>query len=304
MIWLIGNKGMLGTEIALQLGKFNMPFIGTDREVDITNSEALGRFVEKQMQPFTWIINCAAYTAVDKAEDDVEACRRVNTDGPNNIAIVARQNGAHLIQISTDYVFDGIGIVDSGNGHIRPYREDDPANPSSVYGLTKRDGEIAVMQHTSQSYIIRTSWLYGKHGGNFVTTMLQLMKEKDEIKVVDDQWGSPTWADDLAKIILEIIKVKQECHGIPYGIYHYSNKGSITWFNFAWEIYEQGCRFRLLDKNFTVKPCASTEYRSRVKRPVYSVLDKTKIETALGIDIPAWNESLGNYLGQLVEINK
>jgi dTDP-4-dehydrorhamnose reductase len=235
---------------------------------------------------------------VDKAEDDAGFCRRLNAEGPANIAKTAEKTGAKLIHISTDYVFDGMGICESSAGP-RPYREDDATNPIGVYGLTKRDGEEAVMANNSASWILRTAWLYGKHGNNFVRTMLALMKERGSVSVVDDQRGSPTWAYNLSGVIADIISVWQRGRQIPYGIYHYTNEGSITWFDFACRIYEQGRRLGLLDRECSVKPCTSAEFPARVKRPAYSVLDKAKICAALGIDIPAWDESLGNYLRTL-----
>jgi len=286
MIWLTGSKGMLGTEIALLLEKNNLSFIGTDREVDIANSAALGDFAEKQAQScggIAWIINCAAYTAVDKAEDDVEACRRLNTLGAGNIASCAKSIGARLIHISTDYVFNGKGE--------RPYTEEDIADPTGVYGLTKRDGELAVLQNNFNSYIIRTAWLYGKHGNNFVHTMLRLMNEQEEVKVVDDQRGSPTWTYDLASVVLAVIG-----KDIPFGIYHYTNEGNITWFDFAKEIYRLGREHGCITKECVVTPCASAEFPAKVKRPKYSVLDKSKIKTTLGVNIPAWDSRLKEFV--------
>ena len=286
MIWLIGNKGMLGTEFSLLLEKQSIPFVGTDREVDIANPAALEKFA--QAQSFTWIINCAAYTAVDKAEDDAETCRRLNTLGAGNIAACAKKTGARLIHLSTDYVFDGTGN--------RPYTEDDATAPIGVYGVTKRDGELSVMKNNPRSYIIRTAWLYGKHGNNFVHTMLRLMNERDELKVVNDQRGSPTWAFDLASALLAVIATADSGKNIPFGIYHYTNEGNITWFDFAKEIYRQGREQGRVSKDCAVKPCASAEYPAKVKRPAYSVLDKSKIKAALGIDIPAWDKSLKEFL--------
>ncbi|MDR0554111.1 MAG: dTDP-4-dehydrorhamnose reductase [Treponema sp.] len=290
-IWLIGCKGMLGTELSLLLQKTGLAFTGTDRDVDITNPAALVEFVKSR--PFAWIINCAAYTAVDKAEDDIETCRRLNAVGPGNIAACAKSVGARLIHLSTDYVFDGKGIV--ADGIARPYREDDTAYPVSVYGRTKRDGEIAVLENP-RSYIIRTAWLYGKYGPNFVATMLRLMNERTGVKVVNDQQGSPTWAGDLAATIVEIINAESCGRPIPYGVYHYTNQGGITWFEFAREIYAQSRTLGLVKKDCAVNPCTTAEYPTRAPRPAYSVLDKTKIETALGIVIPPWNESLRRYL--------
>jgi dTDP-4-dehydrorhamnose reductase len=291
-IWIIGNKGMLGTELSLLLEKTGIPFIGSDREVDITDMIALNDFI--QGHKFEWIINCAAYTAVDKAEDDSEACRRLNMLGAGNIAACANETGAKLIHISTDYVFDGNGI--KAEGTTRPYREDDETNPIGVYGLTKRDGELIVLENNPGSYIIRTAWLYGKYGNNFVHTMLRLMNERDEIKVVDDQRGSPTWTFDLVSIVLAIIGSKDSGKNIPSGIYHYTNEANITWFDFANEIYSQGRKNGYIKKDCSVLSCTSAEFPAKVKRPVYSVLDKRKIKAALGIEILAWDASLKEFL--------
>jgi len=292
VIWLIGNKGMLGTELSLLMEKAGVKFTGTDREVDITDLSALEKKAEELQ--ITSIVNCAAYTAVDKAEDDIEACRRLNVTGAANAALCARNAGANFVHISTDYVFDGKGIAEGGS--LRPYREDDEANPTGAYGLSKRDGEIEAAQNCPASFIIRTAWLYGKHGGNFVNTMLRLMNEKDEVKVVDDQGGSPTWALDLASIILTLIRTVDSGKNVSFGIYHFTDEGNITWYNFAKEIYRQGREMGLIKKECDVKPCASTEYPAKVKRPAYSVLDKSKIKAALGIDIPSWEKSLKEYL--------
>ena len=289
---------MLGTEVSLLLEKSGLPFTGTDREVDITNPAALEAFAGKQAaagRPFKWIINCAAYTAVDKAEDDVEICRRLNVDGPANIAACAKAIDARLIHLSTDYVFDGKGIAGTDDKH-RPYREDDATNPIGVYGLAKRDGERALLNNTDAAYIIRTAWLYGKHGNNFVATMLRLMNERDEVKVVNDQRGSPTWAGDLASAIIVLLQAVDSGKTVPSGIYHYTNEGNITWFDFAKEIFRQGRELGRISKDCAVKPCTSAEYPAKVTRPAYSVLDKTKIKTTLKIDIPAWDKSLKEYL--------
>ncbi|MCL2380282.1 MAG: dTDP-4-dehydrorhamnose reductase [Treponema sp.] len=296
MIWLIGNKGMLGTELAqllaLLLKKSGAPFIGTGREVDITGP-ALRDFAQTRFgntPPPGWIINCAAYTAVDKAEDDIEICRLLNVEGPGNIAALASELNAKVIHISTDYVFNG-----KGN---KPYTEEDVADPIGVYGMTKRDGEIKLFEENEASYIIRTAWLYGKHGNNFVHTMLRLMKERESVSVVNDQRGSPTWARDLAGAICAFIRLSGEGKTIPYGVYHYTNEGEITWFDFAKEIYERAKALGILPKGCEVKPCASADFPAKVKRPAYSVLDKGKIKKALGIPIPAWDESLKRFLSE------
>jgi len=272
---------MLGTELSLLLEKSGLFFVGTDRELDIAHLPALEDFASAHS--FDWIINCAAYTAVDNAEDDREICRLLNTDGAGNIAAAANKTGARLIHISTDYVFNGRGK--------RPYTEDDPTDPTGVYGLTKRDGELAVLQSNPSSYIVRTAWLYGKYGNNFVHTMLKLMNERDQVKVVDDQKGSPTWAYDLASTVLAFIE-----KNVPFGIYHFTNEGEITWFDFAKEIYRLGREHGRITKDCAVNPCTSVEFPAKVTRPAYSVLDKNKIKTALGINIPAWDESLRKFL--------
>jgi dTDP-4-dehydrorhamnose reductase len=286
LIWLIGNKGMLGTELSRLLENNSMPHTGTDREVDITDPAALLSFA--RAHSFDWIINCAAYTAVDKAEDDEVLCRNLNTNGAANIAKTAKIVNARLIHISTDYVFNGRGT--------RPYLEDDLTDPIGIYGLTKRDGEKAVLNENGASYIIRTAWLYGLYGNNFVKTMLRLMKEKENLSVVNDQQGSPTWAYDLAAAAIQFIRQTEDKKNPPYGIYHFTNEEQCTWFEFASAIYEEGCGLGILTKACEVKPCSSAEYPARVKRPAYSVLDKGKIKKTLGLEIPPWRESLKKYL--------
>ena len=286
MIWLIGNKGMLGTELSLLLESSGLPFTGTDRGVDITDPAALKSFI--QTQPVDWIINCAAYTAVDRAEDDAENSRLLNTEGPRNIAALAKETGARLIHISTDYVFNGQGS--------KPYTEDDTPDPIGVYGLTKRNGEIKALEANEKTYIIRTAWLYGKYGNNFVHTMLRLMKERESVSVVNDQRGSPTWARDLAETVIKFITAAGEGRTIPYGIYHYTGEAEITWFDFAREIHTQARALGILTKDCRITPCTSADFPSKVKRPAYSVLDKRKIKNTLGITVPLWDKSLRSFL--------
>jgi dTDP-4-dehydrorhamnose reductase len=289
---------MLGGELTELFAGTGTAYIGSDREVDITDSGALAAFAEKRAAsggPIRCIINCAAYTAVDKAEDDAENCRRLNTLGAGNVAACAKDIGARLIQLSTDYVFDGEGIVDISGG-LRPYCEVDVTGPTGVYGLTKRDGERAAVENSEAVYIIRTAWLYGKHGGNFVGTMLRMMNERDEVRVVADQRGSPTWAGDLAAVIARIIKAVDGGREPPYGVYHYTNGGDITWYDFAQAIYRGGRRYGLITKECAVRPCTGAEYPGKARRPAYSALDTGKIRAALGITIPAWDESLDAYL--------
>lgn len=287
MIWLIGNKGMLGTELSVLFESRNMRFIGTDRDVDITDETAVTDFLHAYSgtDGIHWIVNCAAYTAVDKAEDDRLVCEKLNVTGPSIVSKSAKSAGAKLIHISTDYVFNGNGT--------RPYTEADATDPTGYYGLTKRDGEMAILAENDRVYIIRTSWLYGYYGNNFVKTMMRLMGEKKELSVVNDQRGSPTWAFDLSQAIASLIESQSE---IPFGIYHYSGQGNITWYDFARLIYRLSLDKGLLHNECDIKACTSAEYPSRVRRPPYSVLDKTKIQQALGIQIPSWEESLSRYL--------
>lgn len=286
MIWVIGYKGMLGSEICRQLTENNIQFVRSDVDVDITDIEALDQFAK--CWAVTWIINCAAYTAVDKAEFDIELAHKLNVGGPENIAKVAKKYGAKLIHISTDYVFDGTGDT--------PRTEDMPVAPIGVYGVTKAKGEEAVRNNTDKYYILRTAWLYGWAGKNFVYTMIRAMNTHESVKVVDDQKGTPTFAGDLAKVILEIISRGSMT---PYGIYHVTDIGEITWWDFTNEIKKQGIETGWINetgKNCIVNPCTTAEYPTPAKRPAYSVLSKDKIQNTLGITLPDWKESLTTFL--------
>ena len=283
MIWLIGCKGMLGTEVARQLSVNKIDFIGTDIDVDITNPQTLADFVKDKQ--ITYIINCSAYTAVDKAESDADFAKKLNEDGPGNIANLANQIHAKMIHISTDYVFDGTGKT--------PYTEEMPIAPIGVYGKTKAAGEAAVRQNLNEYYIIRTAWLYGWAGKNFVYTMIKAMNTHDSVKVVNDQKGSPTFAGDLADVIIKIIKKET----VPYGTYHCTDLGEITWWDFTNEIKKQGLELGLItNKDCLVNPCTTDEYPTPAKRPSYSVLSKDKIQNTLGIKLPFWKDSLSTFL--------
>ena len=284
MIWLIGNKGMLGSEIARQLIENKIDFVGTDIDVDITSYDALSTFAKNKS--IKWIINCAAYTAVDLAESNVELATKLNATAPGNIAKVAKEIDATVIHISTDYVFDGTG--DS------PRTEDMEIAPIGVYGITKADGEKSVSENAEKYYILRTAWLYGWAGKNFVYTMLRAMNKNPAVKVVADQKGTPTFAGDLAHVILKIISKENP---IPYGIYHVTDLGETTWFEFTKEIKNQGIDAGYLqNKDCVVNPCTTEEYPTPAKRPAYSVLSKDKIQKALGITLPQWQESLAVFL--------
>lgn len=284
MVWLIGCKGMLGTEVARQLKNSNIDYIGTDIDVDITKLEVLEDFANKNPK-IDWIINCSAYTAVDKAEDDKDFANLLNNIGPKNISSVAKKINAKMIHISTDYVFDGTGNI--------PYTEDMDVKPIGVYGQTKADGEKSVIDSGCEYYIFRTAWLYGYDGKNFVYTMLKLMESKQEISVVSDQKGTPTFAGDLANCVIKTITSKNQ---IPCGIYHCTDLGEITWYDFACEIYKQGKATGKLSNECKINPCSTDEFPTKAKRPAYSVLSKEKIQQALGITLPMWNESLNVFM--------
>jgi dTDP-4-dehydrorhamnose reductase len=288
VIWLLGSKGMLGSELSLVLEQRGLAWVGTGREVDIAQPTALDAFLEQQREPVTWLVNCAAYTAVDQAEDEPAACRRLNVDGPATIAKAARRIGARVLHFSTDYVFNGKGTA--------PYKEADPTDPVGIYGLTKRDGEDALLASHEASYILRTAWLYGRQGRNFVRTMLRLMNEREEVRVVNDQRGSPTWTQDLAETAVNLIMRADNGKPVNYGIYHYTNEGAISWFDFAEAIYAQGKKLGLISGDCAVRPCSTSEYPTRAARPAYSVLDTGRIKQALGIAIPRWDASLKRCL--------
>lgn len=303
MIWLVGCKGMLGSEIARELSENKIEFVGTDREIDFTDEKAVFGFAEKTAsggKSLDFIINCAAYTAVDKAESDKELAERLNVLGPKNLALLSKKIGAVLIHISTDYVFDGTGKT--------PRTEEMPIAPIGVYGVTKAEGEKSVSENTDKFYILRTAWLYGWAGKNFVYTMIRAMNTHDSVKVVNDQFGTPTFAGDLANVIIEIIERNNAVstgstteitakQPIPYGIYHCTDLGEITWWDFTNEIKKQGIEAGFVtNKDCVVTPCTTEEYPTAAKRPAYSVLSKDKIQKSLGIALPDWKESLRTFL--------
>ena len=274
-ILITGANGMLAKSVISKL-KSDNELICTDADkLDITNKEAVVSAVEK-LNP-EYIINCAAYTAVDKAEENYDLAEKVNADGPGNLAYAANLVGATLVHISTDYVFSGELDVQ------KSYKETDEVGPVTVYGITKLHGEEQVQKNTDKYYIFRTAWLYGD-GNNFVRTMLKLGKEKEEVSVVADQHGSPTYAEDLASIIAEAINKK-----IPYGIYHSTNQGFTTWYEFTKKIYE------LAKIDCKIKPVTSEEFVRPAKRPKNSQLSKEKLLKE-NISIPSWEDGLARYL--------
>lgn len=277
-ILVTGSMGQLGSELAVLAAEIkDFEFLFTDYDtLDVTDTSAVEIYMEKNHPDF--VINCAAFTAVDQAEEETESCRRLNALAPGIIAECCRKISARLIHISTDYVYDGRASY--------PYTEDCPVNPLGVYGSTKREGEIACLAFTDP-VIIRTSWLYSSFGKNFVKTMIRLGREKEELKVVFDQIGTPTYARDLAVTIFTIIRAASLNQAMwKPGIYHYSNEGVCSWYDFAVAVH----RFAGIRCN--VIPVLSKDFVTLAQRPNYSVLNKAKIKTCFNIQIPHWMESL------------
>lgn len=280
-ILITGCNGQLGNEMQLLESQYpQYQWYNTDvQELDISNQQAIEQFVAAH--EIDGIVNCAGYTAVDKAEENEELCAMLNQHAPAYLAAAVEKRGGWMVHISTDYVFDGI--------HHTPYVETDEPCPNSVYGRTKLAGEQEVMQHCKRSVIIRTAWLYSTFGNNFVKTMIRLGKERPELGVIFDQIGTPTYAGDLAKAIMAVVE-----KGIMPGIYHFSNEGVISWYDFTKAIH------RLAGiTTCHVRPLHTAEYPTPANRPHYSVLDKTKIKTVYGIEIPYWEESLKDCIEKL-----
>ena len=286
MIWLIGSSGLLGRTIAELLEKKYIPYIGGDKKVDISVSKEVSDFCV-QNDSIKWIINCAAYTAVDLAENEQELAYKTNVVGIQNLIIAAKQMNAVLINISTDYVYDG--------RQSTPYKEIDIPFPCGVYGKTKYEGDKLIQNTLIRYYIFRTAWLYGLFGNNFVFKMLKLMNTKDKIQVVNDQFGSPTNAETLAKIIFKFYELYTMGSPPNYGLYNITDTGYTTWFGFAKEIYRQGKAFGIITKDCQIEACTTSEYITKAKRPAYSVLDKNKIKNIAGIVLPEWKVSLNNF---------
>lgn len=286
-ILVTGSNGQLGNEFRLvveEKDNINNYFYTDVADLDITNKIDISNFfVENNIDI---VVNCAAYTNVDKAEDDKEKADLINHIGPKNLAEVCRERNGFLIHISTDYVFDGTKNT--------PYTETDETKPLGVYGETKLRGENAIINSGCEYVIIRTSWLYSSFGHNFFKTMKKLTAEKESLKVVFDQVGTPTYAGDLANVIHKII-IKNDKE-IKNQVYHFSNEGVCSWYDFTVAINE------VFGHNCKVLPCHSNEFPSKVTRPSYSVLDKTKIKKALGIEIQYWRESMKNCVKKLNDI--
>jgi dTDP-4-dehydrorhamnose reductase len=280
-ILVLGASGQLGSCLKNVSSEKNITDISFPSEEagNILDSKALEILFSKEKPRY--VINCAAYTAVDKAEDDQDICRKINRDGAANIARTCKNYGATLIHISTDFVFKGnvTGLLS----------ETDVTDPENIYGLTKLEGEVAISEILPEHFTLRTSWLYSEYGNNFVKTMLRLGKERDQLGVIVDQVGSPTYAIDLAAAILDII----ESESSAYGIYHYSNEGVTSWYDFAKAIFDISGTYVKLN------PVKTSEYVTKAVRPAYSVMDKSKIKSVLSISIPYWRDSLAVCLARL-----
>lgn len=289
-VWVIGSKGMLAKQVIKDLLFCGFDVIQTGHEVDITDYVALQKFSISIEDKVSFIVNCAAFTAVDAAQTQEDLCYAVNKTGALNVALVAKNLCVPLIYISTDYVF---------SGHFdAPIKESTPTDPKSVYGKSKLAGEKAVIKATQNHYIFRTSWLYGLYGKNFVYTMIKLTATKPSIKVVADQKGSPTNCATLSFVITKTIcSYCKENNPIPYGIYNVTDCGQLTWFDFAKQIQKLAIKQGLVkDSSCVIDPCSTQEYNAPAPRPLYSVLDKTKIQNALDIKLPHWQKSLEDFI--------
>lgn len=286
-VLVTGSKGQLGSELQMLNDEFLMLnyrcFFTTSQDLDITDFQKVKSFcIENEIKI---IINCAAYTAVDKAEDDRENADKINHIAVENLAQIAKDNAIKMIHTSTDYVFSGMSY--------RPYKEEDVPNPQSIYGKTKLDGENAMIAiNPPNSIIVRTSWVYGLYGSNFVKTMLRLGKEREALGVIFDQVGTPTYAKDLAQMILDILpKINNE----SVEIFHYSNEGVLSWYDFAKEI------MKMANLDCKIEPIETYQYPTPAKRPHYSLLNKAKIKDKFNIKIPYWKDSLKDCLRRLGE---
>lgn len=284
-ILVFGAAGQLGhclKQVAAERNLQSLIF-PAEQEANILDMEALEKLFDA-VKP-TDVINCAAYTAVDKAEDEVDLCRKVNKDGAANLAQMCAKHQAVLVQVSTDFVFEG--------NKAALLTEDDDSKPIGIYGLTKLEGEEAIKGIFDRFFIVRTSWLYSEYGNNFVKTMLRLGAERSELNIIADQIGTPTYAIDLAGALLDIIASQKK----TYGIYHYSNEGVTSWYDFAKGIFD------LAGLPVKVNPISTSAYPTKAKRPAFSVMDKTKIKETFVMPIPYWRDSLAKCLHRLKDLH-
>ena len=277
-VFVTGVKGQLGFDVMNELEKQGLEGIGVDiDEMDITDADQVNKVI-KEAAPDA-VIHCAAYTAVDAAEDNEEICRKVNAQGTENIAKVCEELDIKMMYISTDYVFNGQGE--------RPWEPDDEREPLNVYGQTKYEGELAIEEHVKKFFTVRIAWVFGVNGKNFIKTMLNLGKTHDHLTVVDDQTGSPTYTYDLARLLVDMIQTDK------YGRYHATNEGICTWYEFACEIFKQA------GMNVSVAPVSSDEYPAKAKRPANSRMDKSKLTANGFTPLPTWQDALSRYLKEI-----
>lgn len=274
-VFVTGVKGQLGYDVVKELERRGITAVGVDiDEMDITDAESVDRVI-REAAPDA-VIHCAAFTAVDAAEEQQELCRRVNTEGPRNIARVCKNLDIKMIQISTDYVFSGEGD--------RPWEPEDKCGPKSIYGLTKYEGELAVQELLDKYFIVRIAWVFGINGKNFVKTMLNLSEKYDTLRVVNDQYGSPTYTYDLARLLVDMVQTDK------YGIYHATNEGTCSWYEFACAIFEEaGVPVKVI-------PVSSEEYGAKANRPKNSRMSKEKLTEAGFERLPSWQDALSRYI--------
>ena len=282
-VLVTGVKGQLGYDVVNELEKRNIEVIGVDiDEMDITDAKSVDDVITGANVDA--VIHCAAYTAVDAAEDNIEVCRKVNADGTQNIANVCKKLDIKMVYISTDYVFDGEGT--------RPWEPDDKQNPLNVYGQTKYEGELAVCNTLEKFFIVRIAWVFGINGKNFIKTMLNLGRTRDSLTVVNDQFGSPTYTYDLARLLVDMILTDK------YGFYHATNEGICTWYEFACEI------FKTAGMNVKVSPVSAAEYPAKAKRPSNSRMNKDKLDANGFERLPSWQDALKRYIAALNEMER
>lgn len=278
-VLVTGAKGQLGTDLMNELEKRGIESIGVDvQEMDITDKEACMRVISESKADA--VIHCAAYTAVDAAEDNVDLCRKINGEGTRNVALACQATGAKLMYISTDYVFDGQGT--------RPWEPDDSRSPLNVYGQTKYEGELAVEELVEKFFTVRIAWVFGVAGKNFIKTMLRLGKERGAVSVVEDQVGSPTYTYDLARLLVDMIQTDY------YGRYHATNEGFCSWYEFACEIFRQAGMDEV-----KVTPVSSDQFPVKAVRPANSRMSKAKLEENGFEPLPTWQDALGRFLKEI-----
>jgi dTDP-4-dehydrorhamnose reductase len=277
---------MLGRECVELLSAASVPLIATDQEVDIGDAAAVADFSARH--DFDWIVNCAAYTRVDDAEREVDAAHRANALGPENLARAAIERGAALVHFSTDYVFDG--------RESTPYVEDSPRSPVSIYGKSKLEGEERVSDSGARAYVLRTSWLFGRYGRNFVQTILGVMAERETVRVVDDQWGRPTYCPDLARAAFTLTGITTGAPASEPGVYHFANADPTTWHGLATSVHAVALRLGLPIRARTIEPVTTAEFPRPAPRPAYSVLSTERIEAWLGAPPRPHREAVLEYL--------